>query len=208
MDTVLIFTGGERASQGVLEELPRPDLVVAADSGYDAAVELGFTVDVLVGDMDSIETAELPDHVLVEKHPRDKDETDLEIALSLSVAESPMRLVVVGGSGGRIDHEIATAMLLCSSRWDRADEIDWITARGRGHIIHRRRLLHGDIGATVSLIPVGGDATGVSTKGMRWDLDGETLSHGSTRGVSNEMRAPVADVQVAGGCLLALFPQP
>jgi thiamine pyrophosphokinase len=86
------------------------------------------------------------------------------------------------------------------------DELDWVSARARSHVIHRRRLLHGDIGATLSLIAVGGDAGGVHTSGLRWDLDNETLSHGGTRGISNVMRSPVAEVQLESGCLLAVFP--
>ncbi len=204
--TVLIFTGGDAPAQSVLQEIPRPDLVVAADGGYDAAIGLGFAVDVLVGDLDSIRATEIPKHVIVERHPTNKDASDLELALELSIRDTPARIVVVAGSGGRIDHELATALLLCSPRWKGVDELDWISARARAHIIHRRRLLHGDIGATLSLIAVGGDAKAVHTSGLRWDLDNETLSHGATRGVSNVMRSPVAEVQLGSGCLLAVFP--
>ena len=204
--TVLIFTGGDAPAQTLLEELPRPDLVVAADSGYDAAIDLGFAVDVLVGDLDSIRASDIPDHVIVERHPANKDASDLELALELSIRDTPARIVVVAGSGGRMDHELGTALLLCSPRWMGVDELDWISARARSHVIHRRRLLHGDIGATLSLIAVGGDAGGVATSGLRWDLENETLSHGATRGVSNVMRSPVAEVQLESGCLLAIFP--
>jgi len=190
----------------VLEELPHPDLVVAADSGYDAAVSLGFAVDVLVGDLDSIRATDIPQHVVVERHPADKDASDLELALELSIRDTPARIVVVAGSGGRMDHELGTALLLCSPRWEGVDELDWISARARSHVIHRRRILHGDIGATLSLIAVGGDAHGVRSSGLRWDLDNETLYHGATRGISNVMRSPVADVQLKSGCLLAVFP--
>lgn len=206
MTTVLIFTGGDTPSSTVLEELPRPDLVVAADSGYHSAIDLGFSVDVLVGDLDSIGSTEIPEHVVVDRHHEDKDATDLELALELAVRDTPARVVVVAGSGGRMDHELATALLLCSQRWEDVDELDWISARARSHIIHRGRLLHGDIGATLSLISIGGDSVGVTTSGLRWDLNGETLHDGATRGVSNVMRLPVAEVQVSIGCLLAIFP--
>lgn len=205
VETVLIFTGGEIPPETVMDELPQPDLVVAADSGYDTAIGLGFDVDVLVGDLDSIRASEIPTRVIVEKHPTDKDATDLELSLELSVRDAPARIVVVAGSGGRFDHELATALLLCSPRWSSVGELDWVSARGRSHVIHHRRMLHGDIGEHLSLIAVGGDAYGVRTSGLRWDLDNETLNHGATRGVSNVMRSPIAEVGVATGCLLAVF---
>ena len=204
--TVLLFAGGDTPSGAILEELPDPDLVVAADSGYDSAVSLGYAVDVLVGDLDSIQATDIPGHVIVEKHPTDKDASDLELALELSIRDSPERVVVVAGSGGRLDHELATALLLCSPRWTKVDELDWISARARTHIVHRRRLLQADVGATVSLIAVGGDARGVKTSGLQWDLDDEVLNHSATRGISNVMRLPVAEVFVERGCLLAVFP--
>lgn len=206
MDTILIFAGGDLPEDGIADELPSADLVVAADSGYDAAVHLGFRVDVLVGDLDSIVAAPIPGHVIIERHPEDKDQTDLDLALELAMREDPSRVVVIGGTGGRFDHETSTIGLLCSGRWSLVDDLDWVSSRGRAYVVHRRRVLHGDVGATVSLIPVGGTVSGVTTSGLRWDLDGDTLDAGTTRGVSNVLRAPVADIRIDSGCLLVVFP--
>lgn len=205
METVLIFAGGDSPGTALSEELPEADLVVAADSGYDRAINAGFTVDVLVGDFDSIQTEVIPSHVIVERHPTDKDATDLELALARVMVERPDRIVVVGGAGGRVDHELATASLLASSRWDEAD-IDWVTGRGWVHVVHGHRLIHGDVGTTISLIPMGGDAIGVDTKGLKWDLSAALLPHGTTHGVSNVFVAPVADIRVRQGRLLAILP--
>lgn len=206
MSTILIFAGGDPADADLADELPSPDLILAADSGYDLAVHLGFRVDVLVGDLDSIVTSPIPDHVVVERYPTDKDQTDLDLALELALRENPERVVVIGGTGGRVDHEISTAGLICSERWAGIDELEWVSSRGRVYVVRRRRIIHGDIGATVSLIPVGGAASGIKTSGLQWDLDGGDLPAGSTMGVSNVMRAPVADIQLETGCLLVVFP--
>lgn len=206
METVLIFAGGDSPTPSLAEELPEPELIIAADSGYDAAVEAGYAVDVLIGDMDSIETEVIPNHVIVERYPTDKDATDLELALARVVDERPQRIVVVGGAGGRFDHELATAMLLCSDRWDGIDELDWVTDRGWSHVIRGRRIIHGDVGAIISLIPIGGPASGIDTKGLRWDLRAASIPPGSTWGVSNEFTGPVADIRVGSGCLLAVIP--
>ena len=206
MDTVLLFAGGDSPNASLVDELPEADLVVAADSGYDVAVSHGLAVDVLVGDFDSIVTEVIPTDVVVHRHDPDKDATDLELALEVVSAESPERVVVVGGGGGRVDHELATAALLCSLRWETIEEIDWVTDRGWSHVVRGRRLLHGDVGATLSLVPMGGDARGVSTRGLRWELSGATLRHGTTLGVSNVFAAPVAEVTVERGCLLAVIP--
>jgi thiamine pyrophosphokinase len=206
METVLIFAGGDSPADSLAEELPDADLIIAADSGYDLAVGAGYAVDVLVGDMDSIETEVIPGHVIVERHPTDKDATDLELALAKVMEHQPQRIVVVGGAGGRVDHEIAAAALLCSDLWAKVDEIDWVTDRGWSHVIRGRRIVHGDVGTTISLIPMGGTASRVSTKGLRWDLSDATMYPGTTWGVSNEFTGPVADIRVGDGCLLAVLP--
>lgn len=206
MESIIIFAGGDSPSSSLWDELPKPDLTVAADSGYDLAERAGFSVDVLVGDMDSIKTEIIPDRVVVERHPADKDATDLELALARASEEDPSRIVVVGGGGARFDHELAAAALLCSERWADVDEIDWITDRGTAYVVRGRRILHGDPGAVFTLIPFGGPATGVNTRGLRWNLADATLLPGTTWGVSNELTGPVADIRVATGCLLVVVP--
>ena len=206
LDTVLIFAGGDSPRGPLTDELPDADLVIAADSGYDLAVKEGFTVDVLIGDMDSIETEVIPNHVIVERYPTDKSATDLELALDRVTDERPGRVVIVGGSGGRVDHELATAALLTSDRWSEIDEIDWVTDRGWSYVVRKRRVIHGDVGATISLIPMGGPANGVTATGVHWPLENATLAHGTTHGVSNLFAGPVADVRVADGCLLVVVP--
>jgi thiamine pyrophosphokinase len=206
MDTILIFAGGDLPEPDLAQELPAPDLVVAADSGYEAAAHLGYRVDVLIGDMDSVETAPIPDHVIVERHPADKDQTDLDLALQLVIKEEPSRVVVIGGTGGRFDHEIATVGLICDNRWSLVDELDWVSSRGWAHVVRRRRIIHGDVGATVSLLAIGGPVTGLSSSGLQWELGADTLEPGSTRGVSNVLRVPVVDIRVGTGCLLVVLP--
>ena len=206
METVLIFAGGETTPNSLIDELPECDLVIAADSGYDLALSQGSAVDVLIGDMDSITAETIPDHVIVERHPTDKDQTDLALALERASAEQPARIVVVGGGGGRLDHEIATATLLTSSRWVDVAEIDWVTTRGWAYVVRGRRIIHGDIGATISLIPMGGAALGVTTHGLHWDLSGAVLEHGTTHGVSNVFESPIVDIKVNEGCVLVVVP--
>jgi thiamine pyrophosphokinase len=95
--------------------------VIAADSGLALAPILGCTVDLVVGDLDSVD----PDQLAaaraagaeVERHPVDKDRTDLAIALDVAMSRSPDRITVVGGHGGRLDHLLANAALFAASAY-------------------------------------------------------------------------------------------
>jgi thiamine pyrophosphokinase len=205
--TVVILTGGDPVPTDVLQDLPAEPTVIAADSGLDLALALGLRVDLIVGDLDSV-TAEalaaVPD-VPVERHPVDKDATDLELAMHAAARRGAERVMVVGGTGGRLDHALANAMLLASPSFA-GIEIEWLVGGGSVLVVHGGARLHGAVGELVSLLAVGGPATGVVTEGLRWELNGETLDAGSTRGVSNRFLLPVASVHVATGTLLAVIP--
>ena len=59
-------------------------------------------------------------------------------------------------------------------------------------------------GDTVSLLPMGGDALGVTTAGLRWQLADATLRAGRSRGLSNEIVEAPASVSIDRGALLVV----
>jgi len=59
-------------------------------------------------------------------------------------------------------------------------------------------------GSVVTLLPVGGNAQGVATRGLRYPLDGETLRVGRSRGLSNEVVEAPASVWLGAGTLLVI----
>jgi thiamine pyrophosphokinase len=204
----VVVAGGDPVPVEVLEDLPDNAWVVAADSGADHALTLGLSVDVIIGDLDSISPmaiAAFPD-AEIHDHPVDKNATDLELAVSLVADRHDMdRLVVIGGTGGRLDHFLANALVLAAARFSHMG-IVWIAHPGRVTIVHHHARLHGSVGDHVSLIPVGGAVTGVSTTGMRWRLDSEDLAFGTSRGVSNEFTSAVAGVTIEAGTMLVVQP--
>lgn len=208
IDTAVVVAAGDRISPAVLDELPREVWVVAADGGLDNARRIGLHVDLLVGDLDSVGDAALDAHTgPVERHPEDKDRTDLELALA-AVAERPNidRIVVLGGRGGRIDHLLANAAVLTAPHLANCD-IEWIADGMRTTVVRTHASLHGTPGELVSLLAVGGPAEGIHTRGLRWELSGGRLEPWSARGVSNRFTTPVASVRVASGVLMAIQPQ-
>ncbi len=190
--------------------LAAADLVIAADGGAGWLDDLGREPDVLVGDLDSVDPA-LVDRLAaggttVVRHPREKDASDTELAIEEALRRGATEIVVVGALGGpRLDHELANLLLLA----DPALASDAIRIE-RGAT--RVRVLRGPgalamtagIGATVTLLPIGGDAVGVTTRGLRYPLEEETLRMGRSRGLSNEISGQGARVQLDAGSLLVV----
>jgi thiamine pyrophosphokinase len=189
--------------------LPADALVIAADGGLGLASALDLDVDVVVGDMDSASPEDLKraaqSGARIERHPTDKDATDLELALDEAIASGATEITVVGGSGGRLDHLLANAHLLSRHRY-RGIALLWLTETETVQVCDPDRpvTIRGAVGGRVSLIPVAGAAGGIATTGLRWPLHGEDLPAGSTRGVSNTMTAEKASVSVTTGTLLVV----
>ncbi len=210
-ETVIVFAGGDPIPPSAVLNLPADAFVIAADSGLDRARESGFEIDLLVGDLDSISAGgrqEAEAHrTAIERHPVYKDATDMELALQAARRQGAEKVIVIGGHGGRQDHYLANALLLPSPAF--ADlEIEWRAGRDRLYAVHGGLTLEGKIGASVSLLAVGGRVRGVETSGLRWNLNGEDLEAGSTRGVSNEFKSESVSISVEGGTLLVVVPDP
>jgi thiamine pyrophosphokinase len=207
---VLVFAGGDPPGALGTFDAP-PDLVIAADSGLAHARASGVRVDLVVGDLDSVDPvaldAAVADGAEVERHPEAKDATDLELALDAAIARNATRVRVLGAGGGRFDHFLANVLLLTAPRYARC-EIDAHLANAYVAVVRDHIELHDRPGALCSLLPVGGAATGVLTDGLRYPLTRETLEPGSTRGVSNVFLAHDASVSLETGVLLAVIPEP
>ena len=183
-------------------------LVIAADGGARHAPALGLTIDRWVGDGDSLGEAGLAEiaalGIPIDRFPPDKDESDAELAVLDAVAHRATRLAIVGALGGpRLDHALANLALLalpelagCDARLIAADARVRLLA-GPGEVG-----LEGRVGDVVSLLPVGGDAIGVSTDGLRFPLRDEPLREGRSRGLSNVRLQPAAIVALRAGRLL------
>lgn len=202
---VVVLAGGDPPPAWVAGELPENPYVIAADSGLSHARQLALSVHLLVGDLDSVTEADrrLHPEAQVVAYSPDKDKTDLELALEAAVALDPARVIVVGGSGGRLDHLLGNAALLAADKFADTD-ITWLGAGSTTHVVRAAAQIHGSAGDLVSLLPYGGPAIGVRTRGLRWALDEATLTPGTTWGISNRMTGPVAQVRVREGILLVV----
>jgi thiamine pyrophosphokinase len=113
--------------------------------------------------------------------------------------------VVVGGHGGRLDHLLGNVLLLTADRWAGVD-IEARLGAARAHVVRRRLTVTGAPGELVTLLAVGGPATGITTTGLRYPLDDEDLEPASSRGVSNVLVDATATVAVRAGTLLVVRP--
>ena len=209
--TAIIVIGGLAPDRRLANILDKPDVVVAADAGLHHAIDLGLRVNVVVGDMDSVDQALLVgaevNGVEVIRAPRDKDLTDTELALRHAAERGATRLTVVTGGGGRLDHQLGViaslahrdlAHCVVAAWWDTA----------RIDVLHGPNSVEvtGNVGEIIGLHAFGGEARGVTTNGLKWNVDRETFPAHSSRGVSNEFSQASASISVEHGTLIITRP--
>jgi thiamine pyrophosphokinase len=210
-ETVVVVAGGDPPRPDAALGVPLAATVIAADGGLDNAAALGLDVTTAIGDFDSVGADTLARAAAtgtqVVRHPEAKDATDLELALDAALALRPDRVLVLAGDGGRLDHFLATLLLLASPCYAGV-QVDAEVGAATVHVIRDERTLRGRPGTLVSLLPVHGPAEGVTTEGLAYPLSAERLDPGSSRGVSNVLTAETARVRVERGVLIAVLPGP
>ena len=208
-EVVVVVAGGEAPRRETALAVPLGARVIAADGGLEHALALGLGVTTAIGDFDSVGAAALESAasagIELVRHPETKDATDLELALDAAVALDPPRVLVLAGEGGRLDHLLATLLLLGSERYAGV-QLDAEIGEASAHVIRGERELAGLPGRLVSLLALNGPAEGVWTAGLGYPLAGETLEPGSSRGVSNVFSGDAARIRVDRGVLIVVVP--
>jgi len=196
----LVFANGEPPSAALVEELLKSaDLVVAADGGADKALAYGVSVDAVVGDLDSVSAnarSVLPESAFHRVTATDR--SDMEKAVEFCIDRGAESVDFVGAGGGRADHALANLSVLTLFR-GRA-RVRLIDDLFEVSLVDREATVDAPVGTVVSLVALG-TCRGVTTRGLRWDLDDATLTFG-THGIHNEVAVPPATVLVHEGDLL------
>jgi len=205
---VMIFANGDAPDARVVQPwLNDATLIIAADGGTRNALSIGVLPQIVIGDLDSLSQ---PDRLQLEQaqaqflvYSTRKDYTDLELAIRHALERGATEIVIASALGGRWDQSLANILLLT------LPELKNVRARIIDHhesisVIRDRAEIAGQVGDTLSLIALRGDARGVSIEGCEYPLNDAVLPFGATLGISNVLIEPVATITVKDGIVLAI----
>src|SRR6476659_8616142 len=149
------------------------DLLIAADGGALPLLRAGLLPQLVIGDLDSLAAADVAalaeGGVELRRYPREKDETDLELALLHAARAGATEIDVLGALGGRWDHTLANVALLALPEL-RGRRARLLAEKQTLFLVRDSIQLEGQVGDTVSLLPMAGEARGVTTHGLRYPL--------------------------------------
>mgnify|MGYP001286574559 CR=1 FL=1 len=183
------------------------NLLIAADGGAAALLNIDITPDILIGDLDSLSDAQVA--ALVERgsegrrFPREQDQPDLGLALLLAAERGAAQIDVLGALGGRWDHTLANVAMLAMPELA-GSRIQLLADRQTLFLVRDHAVLPGIRGDTISLLPLTPTVEGVTTRGLLYPLSDATLRADRARGVSNVLLEPPGSVSVRAGLLLVV----
>lgn len=204
MDKVCwIFGAGEYGALSLTPDALSDALVIAADGGWRWLEGQGIRPHLAVGDFDSL--GFVPEGVPVLRHPPEKDDTDMMLAVKEGLSRGCTRFFLCGGLGGRLDHTLANLHVLSHLAGQGClpfllDERTAVTAVHNGTLTFSP-----DHSGVLSVFSWGGTARGVTLAGLRYPLAHGELAPHHPLGVSNEFLGIEARVSVEEGTLLVVW---
>ena len=207
----LIFANGDINDGPFLRralEFAPGALIVAADGGARLAQHFGLPINTVIGDMDSLSAAELAgleqQGAEIHRFPEEKNETDLELALTWAARRGIAWIRVIGGIGDRLDQTMSNVYLLALPVLKGCD-VRLVAGKQETRLLYPgETVIEGTKGDTISLIPLGGAAQGIRTENLYYPLQDEPLLFGPARGISNVMESGRARVTFRQGLLLVV----
>ena len=201
-----IFGAGDRSSHVI--ELAPDDLVIAADGGFDYLEEIGIRADIVLGDFDSVISYDLPSDAI--RYPKDKDDTDMMIAVKLGLEKGYKEFAIFGGLGGRLDHTLGNIQLLTYiSKQGAAGTLycdDYaIQVVNAGSIVLGKDTTFNVAGNLCSVFALDRHCHNVTIQGLKYEVTGADWYNHLPIGVSNEFTGKRAVVSCTKGSIAVLY---
>lgn len=201
-----IFGAGERSYHNI--SLTSSDLVIAADGGFDYLKEIGLRADYVLGDFDSVLSYDLPSDSI--RYPKEKDDTDMMLAVKLGLEKGYTEFMIYGGLGGRLDHTIANIQILTFLSRNGASGILYapdyaVRVVSNGAISFSKDLPENTNGNICSVFSLSDTSSSVTIQGMKYETDSVTLTNAFPLGISNEFTGRKAYIHVEKGTIAVLW---
>ncbi len=202
----LIVGNGEPPSRALFDQLMGngETLLICADGGANIAADYGYTPALVIGDLDSLSNAAraaVPDDQQISVP--DQNATDMEKVLHQAASMGVGSADLIGFTGRRTDHTLWNLSQLKSFadriRLRILDDYCDIRLVGQGGM-----RFDADPGQKLSLCPLAGPVSGIVTRGLKWELEGEALGPGRA-GISNEVTTGSVEIRVGEGDLLLVI---
>lgn len=179
------------------------DMIICADGGWNYARDNGIVPDMIIGDCDSSDEA-YPSCIPHMVYPAEKDKTDTALCVDYAIENGCENIVLLGATGGRLDHEYANYNLLVYGlekgvRIRIVDGNNEVWAENKPFYVRKNDKKY------ISFFAFGGTVRGLTIKGLKYPTSNLELGCNSTLTCGNEFdRDDEAYIEFTDGILLVM----
>jgi len=195
----LIFSGGDFSPSDSFN-YEKYDLIICADKGFENLEKAGVKPHIALGDFDSTDIPDIP----FVKYPAEKDVTDTEIAIDYAIGNGADEIMILGGTGGRLDHTFANILLLYRT-YKKGTDVKMYDGKNLCFITDKSIKVQSGGKKYLSLFPLFCDVSNLSLKGTKYELENYNLQKDSSLCVSNEFKENEAEIAFQSGVLLVIL---
>ncbi len=203
MNKIVVIVGGGTFSKKYLGMMRPQDYVIGVDRAAYWLIRQGRRPDIAIGDFDSVTEEEFSfikkSVPVMKQFPKNKDQTDMELAVLHAIEKRATDVLIYGGTGSRLDHTFVTWQLLellltARIQHQLVNETNRVRMVDKGRTI----LVSGGEYKYVSVIPYTATIS-LTLSGFIYNLPKTTLLRGTTRGISNEIAGRQARITIYSG---------
>ena len=198
---LMVFLAGELRDENHLRNIINQDQYdfYAADAGYRIAQKMGLALSRVFGDFDSSDVPNLPNLTI---YPREKDQTDSELALDLAIEDGYRSIWMIAPFGGRLDHTMANIALL-EKAGEHGVELILYDGENLAFLLRKGKHILGSKYRYISFFPIDRQAT-ISLNGFKYPLDHQTINRAIPLCISNEPTQELPTIEIHDGKILCI----
>ncbi len=209
---IVIISGGELDETFALSVLSKMQgwSIIAADKGMEFLFRYDITPDYIVGDFDSVDQKAVGYYkhetkVPIREYNPVKDASDTEIALRLAISMGAEKIVILGATGGRIDHLWANVQTLAIAL-KAGVQAQILDTQNRIQLLGKSKVLKKDkaFGPYFSVFPLGQEVQGLTIRGAKYPLENHTLTPYDSLCVSNQFQEDEVEIQFSSGIIILM----
>ena len=184
------------------------EYVICADGGLEKAENLNLVPNIIIGDLDSVNSSVLKKYtdmnIEIVKYPREKNYTDMELAIEYALEKNYKDIVLIGAVGSRLDHTMAN-MLLIEKYYNKGINIKIIDNNNKIQIVTNKMEILNKRNYYVSLVPITEILEGITLEGFKFPLNNINVNRGSTLCISNQITGEKGIITINKGKALAFI---
>lgn len=207
MNIAVIANGQIHDDTIIFEKLKLFDMIIAADGGANHCFRLGITPELIIGDFDSITPQTIDAFANVKKmqFKKDKDQTDLELGIAHAFLLGSKNVTLFAATGNRMDHALVNLAFLSRYPAKLFIETEDQTIFAIDETIAFNPFKINTLPQqTISFLPLINKATGVTSKGLKWELNDATVGE-NFLSISNICLTSETSISIKNGKLLCFL---